>query len=91
MEETPGLSRGLGISELSGDAALDPLPADPPKPKGKPARVEDPELRLPAVDLESLGGSASEGEGADPFRFGLGCASPSLGDESFDGKRGVKE
>lgn len=90
LEDAPGLSRGLGMSELSGDVALDPLPPDV-KPKGNPALGPGPDPILPVAGFASFVGSVSEGDGAEPFRLGLGCTSPSLGDESFEGRRGVKE
>ena len=79
------------MSEVSGEVALELLPDELPKPNGKPALELGPVPKLPVADLASFVGSVSEGEGAEPLRFGLGCARPSLGDDSFEGNLGVKE
>lgn len=83
--EGPGRSRGLGVSVLKGETER-PLP-DPPKLNGNVGLEDEPDPTL--LDL-SLGTSVSEEE-KPPLRFGLGGTIESLGDASFDGKRGVNE
>ena len=58
----------------------------PPKPKGKGERPEGP---LP-IELWSRSGSRDSDE-AEPLRFGEGGSRPVFCEESFDGRRGVKE
>ena len=90
----PGLSNGLGMSVWA-DAGDFELPVgDVPKPNGKAALDVEPAPRLLACcidNLRSRGGSYSDGDDADPLRLGLGGTSPSLGEDSLEGKRGVNE
>ena len=84
-EEAPGLSSGLGLSLIIGEADLLTLP-EPPKLNGNAGRENEGMLVLLTVDF-SLGTSSS----GDAKALRLGLVGFSFGDASFDANRGVNE